>query len=209
MESAYLFGVALVLSPILLSLSCSSNDHLALPPAISGDASSPHADASASDDGTAASDTGVADTGVDSSGSLAVTDGGVCGTLAPTTLVTQQQVAQPSPTPTGGAITPGTYLLTEMNKYTGVGGATGPTSKIEATALALDATSYARAVAFPAGDAGALGLIAIDSGHYTATGTSFAPSATCGIGFVTVSYSATPTEVRHLFVGEEYVYTKQ
>jgi len=41
--------------------------------------------------------------------------------------VAEMRVAASPPTPRGGALRPGTYVVTEMTAYTGAGGETGPT----------------------------------------------------------------------------------
>jgi hypothetical protein len=144
-----------------------------------------------------------------SGGTLAVTDGGVCAALAPKTLITQQQVAQAAPTPTGGTIAPGTYALTAMNKYTGSSGATGPTTKIQAELYELDSSTYQHAVAGQGADAGALGSVFLDSGDYTLTNTTYTRSTTCGVGGIPISYSASNSGLKLLFLDEEYVFTLQ
>ena len=141
-------------------------------------------------------------------GALAVTDGGVCSTLMPTTLITQQQIPQATPQPMGGAIVPGTYALTAMNKYTDAGGATGPTTKVAAEMYAFDATSYAHAKGGPDGDGG-VGFVFVDSGDYSLMTTTYTQVTTCGVGNVPLSYSAGPAEIRFSFLNEEYVLTKQ
>ncbi len=44
--------------------------------------------------------------------------------------IMEQRVASAAPTPTGGNIADGAYVVTSMTVYTGVGGATGPTGLI-------------------------------------------------------------------------------
>jgi hypothetical protein len=140
-------------------------------------------------------------------GSLAVTDGGVCATVVATTLVTQQQVASPTPQPTGGVIAPGIYLLSQMNMYTGTGGATGPTSKVFAETYEVGSSTYQHAKTLPTADGG-LGTPSLDSGTYMASGTSFTVHATCGIGNIGVGYSVAPGFLKLSFLNEEYVFTK-
>jgi hypothetical protein len=142
-------------------------------------------------------------------GMLAVTDGGVCASVMPTMLVTQQQVASPTPQSTGGVVTAGTYVLTQMNKYTGTGGATGPTTKIAAEVYRVDSSTYQHAKADAEPDGGGLSPVALDSGNYSATGTTFTVMATCGIGNIPVSYTATSTGLKLAFLNEEYVFTLQ
>src|SRR5262249_40428902 len=48
-----------------------------------------------------------------------------CNTLPAGPTVPEMQVADNAPTPIGGTIAPGTYTLSTLNKYTGVGGAVG------------------------------------------------------------------------------------
>jgi hypothetical protein len=139
-------------------------------------------------------------------GSLAVTDGGVCASVVASTLVTQQQVAIPTPQATGGVIAPGTYVLSQMNMYTGTGGATGPTSKVFAETYEVDSSTYQHAKTGATADGG-LGSTSLDSGTYTATGTTFTVHGTCGIANIPVSYSAAPGVLKLSFVNEEYVFT--
>lgn len=52
------------------------------------------------------------------------------------TLLAIQQVAQAAPTPAGGTILDGTYVVTASTIYTGVGGLTGPNgSMVQATSV--------------------------------------------------------------------------
>jgi hypothetical protein len=153
-------------------------------------------------------------------GGLAIDGGGVCGCVLPTTLITEQQVNQPAPAVTGGPITPGTYVLTAISEYTGTGGATGPTSKIEGevlvvTASALGQPSYERAVIGALSDGGA-GAPSVESGFYTVTlsdggpSTTFTENATCGIGNIPVGYTSNGTDTITLSFGSEYyVHTRQ
>jgi hypothetical protein len=146
--------------------------------------------------------------GAPAPGALAVTDGGPCAALVPTTLVTQQQVAAPTPQVIGGNIAPGTYVLTSMNKYTGTGGATGPTTKVQAEVWAVDSSSYQHAVSGATPDGG-LNAPSLDSGYYTAKNNTFLPSAKCGIGNIPVSYSVAGSVLKLSFLNEEYVFTRQ
>jgi hypothetical protein len=142
-------------------------------------------------------------------GSLAITDGGVCAATVPTTLVTQQQVAAATPTPNGGTIVPGKYVLTSMNKYTGVTGVTGPTTKVQGEVIVLDSSSYQNATSGPLSDGG-IGFASLESGNYTAIKTTFTESATCGIGNIPVSYASDGVGTLKLsFLNEEYVFTRQ
>jgi hypothetical protein len=140
-------------------------------------------------------------------GSLAVTDGGVCASVIATTLVTQQQVASPTPQPTGGTIAPGTYVLTQMNMYTGADGGTGPTTKVFAETYEVDSSTYQHAKTGLAADGG-LGSTSLDSGNYTASGTTFSVHGTGGIANIPVSYTAAPGVLKLSFLNEEYVFTQ-
>jgi hypothetical protein len=155
-------------------------------------------------DGAAPDSSTVADSG---GGMLAVTDGGTCATLATTILVTQQSVAMPTPQPIGGAIVAGVYVLTAMNMYTGIGGTTGPTSKVQAQVWQFDSSTYQRATSYATD--GGLGAASLDSGYYSLSGTTFSVSATCGTGNIPVSYSVEAPGLKLAFANEEYVFTRQ
>src|SRR5690348_4927028 len=84
-------------------------------------------DTQASADGPTA-DGSVDAPAVDARPDAAMADALACSTLLPpTTMVTQTQVAQAAPVPTGGVFVAGTYTMTADIIYTGVGGATGDT----------------------------------------------------------------------------------
>jgi hypothetical protein len=168
--------------------------------------------AAGSDDGgsgasSSGSPGGAGSTG-SSPGSLAITDGAACGTIPPPALVTQQEVAQVGPIVTGGTIAPGLYFLTAMNKYTGLTGATGPTTKVQAQSILLDSSTYQSGEAGPTADGG-LGYTSFNSGSYTAKNKTYATSATCGVGGIPVSYTAENNLLKLSFLNEEYVFTLQ
>ena len=186
-------------------LSCSGRPDL--PPYITSETTGPSFGTAGTGGGSSSDDAGTSS--APGPGGLAITDGGVCGATVPTTLVTQQQVAEPTPAPTGGGIAPGTYVLTQMNKYTGVGGVTGPTSRIQGEVIVLDASSYQNATSGPLSDGG-IGAASVESGNYTALKTTFTESATCGIGNIPVSYTSDGVGTLKLsFLSEEFVFTRQ
>jgi hypothetical protein len=182
----------------------------ALGPSDAGNVIGTAGEAGGAGEAGAARDTGAAgDAAAAKDGSLAVTDGGVCATVIATTLVTQQQVASPPPQPTGGVVVPGTYVLSQMNMYTGADGGTGPTSKVLAEKYQVDSSTYEHAKA-PGTDAGP-GSPSLDSGYYAASGTMFTVLATCPASnpSLTFYYSVAPGFLKLLFGNEEYVFTKR
>ena len=52
--------------------------------------------------------------------------------------VAEMKVPAPPPTPRGGTLKAGTYVVTEMTAYTGPGGATGPTGLERAWTMRID-----------------------------------------------------------------------
>lgn len=60
----------------------------------------------------------------------------------PDPVVTVMQVAEVGPAPAGGALVPGTYVLTAATIYTGTGGASGPTTHTRREITTNDGTHY-------------------------------------------------------------------
>jgi len=113
------------------------------------------------------------------------------------------------PTPLGGMITTGTYFLTQVNSYTGVGGNTGLTGRQFQETLLLDATTYNDVQAIIDPEAGA-GNPVNTNGTYATSLTNFALSSTCPAAPVlNMTYTASAPTL-HLFQGqEEFIYTAQ
>jgi hypothetical protein len=158
----------------------------------------------ASSDAIAASD-GSVDAGID--GTLAVTDGGACTTLTATSFVTESSVPSAPPPLTAGSVEPGTYVLTALNKYVGVGGSSSSPPAVEARVLQIDTGTYAQ-VWLTEGPDGGVGNTDISSGTYQVKSKAFTLTSTCGAPQITVGYSVVGSTLHLLFGDEEYVLTK-
>jgi len=134
-----------------------------------------------------------------------VTSDGACGALMPRTLITQTQVASNAPAMTGGVIAPGTYQLSAWNKYTGAGGASGPTTSQQAALLEFDTTSFQHAEAGPA-TGGGVGGVSYSNGYWSTKDHSFSTDSKCGL-LIGSDFTVTGADIHFLFVNEEWVYT--
>lgn len=87
------------------------------------------------------------------------------------TVIPQTFVAQDGVTGDGGAIAPGTYVLTAAAVYTGIDGGTGPTgTTFQDTVLVEDAGSAYERVVSIANDAGADGSAVHQNGTFVLNG---------------------------------------
>lgn len=142
-------------------------------------------------------------------------DGGVspdagCLTLDNTaSLVSEEDVADVLPTPIGGTLATGTYLLTGVNTYTGRAGNSGPTGNQFEETVFYDVTTYSDAKAVGNSEAG-VGDTAFANGDYTTAGNVLTLDATCPAPTtVTKTYSVNGNTL-HTFVNQtEYIYTQQ
>lgn len=139
---------------------------------------------------------GSSDAGTTTDGAVATTDagdGGVCTDLEGASAeVDQNAVAGDVPAGTGGAITDGTYDLTEASVYVGLAGIPGPTGTRIKEALRITGTKLER-VESTVNSAGATSSGA-GSGTITVTQTSATIVLTCPSGNQeTVTYTATAT----------------
>ena len=104
--------------------------------------------------------------GVAGDGGL-VDSGNGCTTLAldQTTIISQQQIAEAAPVPTGGTILDGTYVLTKDTIFTGPGGTTAATGVTTQEIQSFSGTTFAvlTQAAAPAAAAGASGTFATSS----------------------------------------------
>lgn len=106
------FPIAFVLAFAAFACSSSESTPSSTPVALDAGDAAPVSP----DDASPPAEASVADTAVPACNALAQLDA----------LITLEQVATAAPTPTGGAITDGTYLLTAYRRYTGLGGPSGP-----------------------------------------------------------------------------------
>ena len=124
------------------------------------------------------------------------------------TPINVQQVGEALPAPIGGAIVAGTYYLTAVNIYTGLGGTSGPTGEVvqETLSFGVGIIQDISAIGADAGVGAATGY----SANYTTTGSSITVSYTCPVAApATATYSAIGSTF-HLFVGTtENIYTFQ
>jgi len=138
------------------------------------------------------------------------TDAGIpdsaCNTIACGPPVAEQYVPGDIPAPIGGTIPDGTYALTALNNYGS--GKTGPTGNVLQASYRYEGTHYDEAQTSGTIDGG-LGSVARISGSFTTSDKTVSWSATCNIGGIPVGYSYIDGTVRHYFVNQEYVYTRQ
>ena len=132
----------------------------------------------------------------------------VCNDLvntAPT--VTANWVATAAPTPAGGTIVDGTYVLTAVTEYSGPGGSTGPTSTSTSLLLTISGNTMQQ-----------VGRIGGQERRYTTlistSGTTLTGTDTCPEpNTLQVQYTATASELRVYSNGSaitlEQVCTKQ
>jgi hypothetical protein len=109
-----------------------------------------------------------------------------CTTLLDSsTGVTLMSVADVAPSPAGGIVHDGTYVLTDAALYVGAGGASGPTKTMLRMTIRISGTKVERA-----GDQGAT------AGTIAPSGTSLTSTDTCPDDAVqTVGFTATATSV--------------
>jgi hypothetical protein len=119
--------------------------------------------------------------------------------------ITHQQVAQAAPSPTGGSIVAGKYILTAYTTYTGVGGATGPTTERLNSTLTVTSTMMKLAEADEDGD------LTPQAMTYTTTGTTLEMKFLCPVpdALRFREYTAQPTALWIFQGGLVRIYTKQ
>jgi hypothetical protein len=141
-------------------------------------------------------------------GGLTGNDGGACNAQPNgASPVNENDVGEALPPAIGGTITTGTYWLTAVNYYTGVGGNSGPTGRQFQETINYAATTFDDVLAEGALDGG-LGVEARTSGAWSTAGAQLSLAPTCPpAASVTYSYSVTGTTL-HVLVGQdEYIYT--
>jgi hypothetical protein len=110
----------------------------------------------------------------------------------PATTVTAQAVAAAPPVAQGGTLTSGNYLVTAATYYTGVSGASGPTSVSVRFAMSLSQTDYHQTLEIE--DITGL-LLQSEAGTVAVTGTTVQLANTCPDQSVTnATFDASPTE---------------
>jgi hypothetical protein len=180
----------------------------ATPPAQNDDA------ASSVDSGGTMDSAGMVDAGGTTGDASDEEAPSTCGnvTNAAPMIETTKQAADP-PTLSGGTITPGTYFVSAVTTYTGIGGESGATGVFESDTLVLTSTTYAEALDIDEPDAGPPTRFAV-GGMYSAAdamltfdvqcpmmGTSGFPYSAEGNVLTVLSRGTTSTDV--------YVYSGQ
>jgi hypothetical protein len=126
---------------------------------------------------------------------------GHCNALTlPTSMVEQMNVADVMPTPSGGTLDPGTYVLTSWTNYTGAGGPSGPVGMMVQSQLVVDGTNYQ----YIAGVSAGVGPTITDlSGTYQldGTGTDMTIQGCPSIAHANYGYDASPTQFT-LYLGQ-------
>jgi hypothetical protein len=118
------------------------------------------------------------------------TAGPSCAMAAGPGSVPLVQVAADPPSPQGGAIAPGSYVLTDYSLYTGASGKSGPTGTSVSAVYELDATSTFKSW-FSASNP------ATSGGSYANHGTTLTLFLTCPQSRVDhLSYSASSTSIQ-------------
>jgi hypothetical protein len=137
-------------------------------------------------------------------------DGGPCNLLMNLGQVVQEvQVGENVPAPSGGALAAGSYNLTAVNLYTGLGGNAGPTGRAFQESVLFGVGTFQDVQAQGAVDAGLMRPITTN-GTYTTNGSALTETVTCpGTGAATINYTAIGSTL-HLFVSQnEFIYTVQ
>ena len=162
----------------------------------SGDTRAPKKDATSDADASETLD-------ADGTDGQAPTDGGskTCNALATSgPPVTATFIAAAGPSPAGGTIVPGTYVLSSFAMYTGPGGASGNAagavlSTAQITSGSIETVSENLSVQ-PDGGATAVVEVVTASGTFTTSGDAIMVSFTCpGVAMGTQSYTATSTSI--------------
>lgn len=110
----------------------------------------------------------------------------------PTAMAPVMRVAMAPPTPQGGAIVPGRYVITEVTDYTGPTGMTGATGQVFQAETVNDGTRFQLARRIVDGTGTADSHIA---GTYTISGTSVVITDTCPQATsTTYTFDASPTQ---------------
>jgi hypothetical protein len=134
--------------------------------------------------------------------------GNQCSAIANSATVADTDVAEDITPAIGGVVAPGTFVLIQHNNYTGVGGKSGPTGNLTASALAFDGTNYQEVGAKGNVDGG-IGKDDRHNGTYTFDKTTFTRDSKCGIGPIPVAYSINGDVLRLSFLNDEYVYMRR
>jgi hypothetical protein len=100
--------------------------------------------------------------------------GSSCATAAMAAPVPVTTVASDPPSPQGGTVAPGTYLLTDYTSYTGSNGSSGPAGFDVTLALSLDGTRFRLWVHGNQPET--------TEGTYTVQGTTLTLTPTCPLG---------------------------
>lgn len=96
-----------------------------------------------------------------------------------------------APTPQGGTIVPGTYVLVAVTTYVGAGGTSGPTGRTHRGMITSDATTYTSLEETTAATTTTLR----QAGSYTITGVAVNATETCpSTNAFTLNFDATPTQ---------------
>jgi hypothetical protein len=134
---------------------------------------------------------------------------GCNGTVNTADVVYLTRVADTAPIPLGGTPVAGTYHLTAWRSYTGPGGASGPTTQGQKlTAEMTVSGQYNVTMLISVSRPGGTDVHQTTRMMLTGTGGQFAYSCPAATAMQPISYTATANEFR-LFLGLEYVYTKQ
>jgi hypothetical protein len=152
-------------------------------------------------DATSGADVSVQLDANDAGGPTPTTDGGsrTCNALATSgPPITATFIAAAGPSAAGGAIAPGTYLLSSFAMYTGPGGESGNAagavlSTAQITNGSIESVSENLSVQ-PDGGATEVVEVVSESGTFTTSGDAITVSFTCpDVATGTQSYTATPT----------------
>ncbi|MEO6420909.1 MAG: hypothetical protein ABIP39_15965 [Polyangiaceae bacterium] len=135
----------------------------------------------------------------------------VCNPLSnDATIVGERYADAILPTPLGGVVVPGTYFLTTVNVYTGMGGNTGLTGRNFQETLVLEATTFSDVRLLSDNDGGA-GDPVDTNGSYAVSLTNFGLTPVCPAGGVGRNDPFTVSaNTLHLYEGQnEFIYTSQ
>jgi hypothetical protein len=136
--------------------------------------------------------------GVGGDGGLDATGDVACAPITNSgSQVTETYVGEPLPLPLGGAITPGTYVLSAAFVYTGTGGNAGPTGRILQETRTFDGTAFADIAAAGDADGGVFATEFFANGTYLASGSQLRFDETCpNAGSTQLSFSVTGGTLR-------------
>ncbi len=184
-----------LLAPIAGAPACSSDER---PPAVAQRPDAATGDAYVPPPSEAGAD--AADAGGDATEDATTDAGDACTALDPLAhpAVEKTWVATATPAPAGGTLSPGTYVLTKYEQFTGPTGDSGPIGLRYRAVIAISGAGFERAFT-----GSGIGTPVLESGTWAVAGTNVTLTNTCPDPFPkTWGYTASATQLV-VFEGDE------